>query len=321
VRNPEDPQIRIRESQVQQRFKDVGARGGELGRRKSRNKGKLTIPKKRQDKAAAKQAKAAVLQGAVESNSNIQERLQNLQIQSFAPVQPANAFGQMQSQNQVLGLPDFRNPRQDFEVQLAAPTQYRETYFQQHPQNQQMYAPAQISPIQPANIVHMQQCTPPSNTIAPNTLRITDFSNITDARNALAASDGPVSFINPTMSVPTPMMNEWQKQKEADKIALQEHKRIELGLEQQQRSQAVHQQNKQKHHWQKESKQQLEMEEDTSEVLDPDRLPARYGTGPYVDTGFSSPELTRDHSTILTRKMLRERDARRQVLRKIINST
>jgi hypothetical protein len=68
-------------------------------------------------------------------------------------------------------------------------------------------------------------------------------------------------------------------------------------------------------------KQQMQMESDTNEVLHPDRLPARYGTGAYIGMGFSSPELTRDHSTILTQEMLRERDARRQALRKIIDST
>lgn len=131
-------------------------------------------------------------------------------------------------------------------------------------------------------------------------------------------------------------MSAWKQQQASGKIILQQHKQ-EISLQQQGEDENVRQQRKRKNdgaqqqrkkritRQQKRQKtnagQQQEQEEpDTGEVLDPEQLPARYGTGPYIGTGFNSDELTRDYSNNLEPEELRQRDARRQVLGKIMHS-
>jgi hypothetical protein len=289
---------------------------------------------------------------AQSSDSYLQAQPQTQQIYTPSPTQPGNGYGQMHPQNQTLGVGDFLNAQQNPQMQSAAPAQSGYGYFQQHPQTQQMYAPTPVGSMQPKYPVNMQPPTHPSEIAALDTLSITDSSNITSncnaLQNALASTGGPVSFPLPTQvyvnyktHTPQPVgrnwkdpseLAAWQKAQKLGKIVLQEeklketeqrkreldHTPNEIALWQQRQREAARQQLEKKN---TAGQQQMQMESDTSEVLYPDRLPARYGTGAYVGTGFSSPELTRDHSTILTQEMLHERDARRQVLNKIIHST
>lgn len=64
-----------------------------------------------------------------------------------------------------------------------------------------------------------------------------------------------------------------------------------------------------------------EMQQDNSgvEILNLDNLPARYGPGPYgYNNTFIDPELTRDHSTLMSSSALKRRDDRRHALDQIL---
>lgn len=65
--------------------------------------------------------------------------------------------------------------------------------------------------------------------------------------------------------------------------------------------------------------QQMQKDSSGAEILHPDILPARYGPGPYGrNNSFIDPELTRDHSTLLSSGALKRRDDRRSALDRIL---
>jgi hypothetical protein len=65
--------------------------------------------------------------------------------------------------------------------------------------------------------------------------------------------------------------------------------------------------------------QQMQQDNSGGEILQPDILPARYGPGPYGSNNtFIDPELTRDHSTLLSSSALKRRDDRRLALDQIL---
>ena len=65
--------------------------------------------------------------------------------------------------------------------------------------------------------------------------------------------------------------------------------------------------------------QQMQQDNSGVEILHPDILPARYGPGPYgYNNTFIDPELTRDHSTLLSSRALKRRDDRRHALDQIL---
>ena len=243
---------------------------------------RVQIKKMRKDHMAATEAR---LYAQAETELR-QMRIENKQIYGFnpAPVQMGNSHVRMQPQYQSaqVRITDFVNTQQNMQMQFDHPMQSRNAYFQQSRGNQ--------------NASHMDPHPQPQNTGYPGTLNISDSSNITDARIDLSA---------------------WKKQQIAGKLALQQHKQ-EVALRQHREiGIAGHQQEQENalgH------RQELTAPE-TSEVLDPDWLPARYGPGPYVGKGFDSPELTCDLSSILTPAKLQQRDVRRRELDKIMNST
>jgi hypothetical protein len=65
--------------------------------------------------------------------------------------------------------------------------------------------------------------------------------------------------------------------------------------------------------------QQMQQDKSGVEILHPDILPARYGPRPYRNVrDFIHPELTRDHSTLLSSGALKRRDDRRHALDQIL---
>lgn len=65
--------------------------------------------------------------------------------------------------------------------------------------------------------------------------------------------------------------------------------------------------------------QQIQQDNSGVEILHPDILPARYGPGPYANNNtFIDPELTRDHSILLSSRALKRRDDRRHALDQIL---
>jgi len=65
--------------------------------------------------------------------------------------------------------------------------------------------------------------------------------------------------------------------------------------------------------------QQIQKHISGAEILHPNILPARYGPGPYGrNNSFIDPELTRDHSTLLSSEALKRRDDRRHALDQIL---
>jgi len=118
------------------------------------------------------------------------------------------------------------------------------------------------------------------------------------------------------------------KRRNNDQVALNQHKnKREAALEHQKNSEIAFQRQKENEALRRRTgavQQQSNPEmggTSDSEVLDPNRLPARYGTGAYVGIGFCHLNLTQDHSSILTREKLQERDARRANLQKILFGT
>jgi hypothetical protein len=243
---------------------------------------RVQIKKMRRDHVAATEAR---LYAQAETELR-QMRIENKQIYGFnpAPVQMGKSHVRMQPQykSAQVSITNFGNTQQNMQMQSHHPMQSSNAHFQQSWGAQ--------------NASHMDPYPQPQNTGDPGTLNISDFSNITDARIDLSA---------------------WKKQQIAGKLTLQQHKQ-EVALQQQRETEiAGHQQEQENtpgHH------QELTAPE-TSEVLDPNSLPARYGPGPYVGKGFDSPKLTCDFSSILKPAKLKQRDVRRQKLDKIMDST